>query len=939
MIFFVFCTLNENMIKQLSLLFLLFLALSNLQAQRISGIIRDASSNEYIIGASVLLKGTLDAASTDIDGKFEIVTETKPPYILIISYIGFEPQEIKVRDDLAKMDIKLKSKEINLKDINVTESRISEKQKQAPLTVESLDIIAIKECPQNSFYEALGTLKGVDLTTASLGFTIVNTRGFNSTSPIRTLQLIDGVDNQSPGLNFSLGNFLGSSELDVLKVDLIAGASSAYYGPNAFNGVISMTTRSPFVRPGLEVSFKVGERNLYETAVRWAQVYKNKEGIQKFGYKLNLFYMQANDWEADNLSASGNSKDDENNPGGYDAVNRYGDEDITGANNATSLSQQAQYPGLNRWYRTGYLEKDIVDYSSNNLKASVAFHYNLTDSIEAILASNFGTGTTVYQGDNRYSLKNILFFQNRIEIRKADKFFLRAYATNEDAGKSYDAVFTAILMQNETKGDEQWSKDYRNYWIFNNIFNRAHSLPGFPPYQFPYDTAQANAIMALYSDTVNAWHNGAEFYSNNGAQSAENKVFFIPGSERFDSLLKSVTSRKTFKEGGSGFYDKSALYHIQGEYKFTPSIMDIIVGGNLRMYRPNSQGTIFSDTSSVKISNNEYGIYTGFEKIISDEKLKLNFTLRIDKNDNFDYLLSPALSAVYVMKSNHIFRVSFSAAIRNPTLSDQYLYYNVGRAILLGNITGYDSLASIPSLPLYLNSPTLDKSLVQYFNVNPVRPEKVKTIEAGYRATLFNNLFMDVNYYFSFYTDFIGYKIGAKLVFQDPPFSNRLKSFTVYRIASNASDVVVTQGGSIGFNYYFGKYYALMANYSYNFLDRQGSNDPLIPAFNTPVNKFNVGINARDIDTYIFKVRLKNIGFNLNYKWIEGFRYEGSPQFTGEVDTYDIVDVQVNYKMKSIKSTFKLGASNLLNNKVYQVYGGPLVGRLAYFSILVNISE
>ena len=114
------------------------------------------------------------------------------------------------------------------------------------------------------------------MTTASLGFVVINTRGFNSTSPVRSLQLIDGVDNQSPGLNFSLGNFLGASELDVQKVDLIVGASSAFYGPNAFNGVISMTTKSPFVHQGLSASMKAGERALFETAVRYAQAYKTK---------------------------------------------------------------------------------------------------------------------------------------------------------------------------------------------------------------------------------------------------------------------------------------------------------------------------------------------------------------------------------------------------------------------------------------------------------------------------------------------------------------------------------------------------------------------------------------------------------------------------------------------------------------------------------------
>jgi outer membrane cobalamin receptor len=264
-----------------------------------------------------------------------------------------------------------------------------------------MDILAIKECPQTSFYEALGTMKGVDLTSASLGFTIINTRGFNSTSPVRSLQLIDGVDNQSPGLNFSLGNFLGCADLDVLKVDIISGASSAYYGPNAFNGVISMTTRSPFVKPGLEVSAKVGERSLAEASVRWAQVLKNKAGEERFGYKVNLFYMRANDWEADNTDVTQQSHSGKDNPGGYDAVNRYGDEYY---GNADFSSVSRLYPGLGIWYRTGYMEKEIVDYNTENLKASAALHYRIrpaTDGkreIEAIVASGFGAGTTCLPG-------------------------------------------------------------------------------------------------------------------------------------------------------------------------------------------------------------------------------------------------------------------------------------------------------------------------------------------------------------------------------------------------------------------------------------------------------------------------------------------------------------------------------------------------------------
>ena len=127
------------------------------------------------------------------------------------------------------MVVGLKPVSTQLSAAQVVGAKISEKQKQAPLTIEALDLVSMKEAPAPNFYEALGAMKGVDLTSASIGFKIINTRGFNSTSPVRSLQVIDGIDNQAPGLNFSLGNFLGASELDVQQVDIISGAVGALY--------------------------------------------------------------------------------------------------------------------------------------------------------------------------------------------------------------------------------------------------------------------------------------------------------------------------------------------------------------------------------------------------------------------------------------------------------------------------------------------------------------------------------------------------------------------------------------------------------------------------------------------------------------------------------------------------------------------------------------
>ena len=169
--------------------------------------------------------------------------------MLRVSYIGYENQLIDFSSAGQKLNVQMELSAVMLEAFEISDFRVSEKQRQDPLTVETMDILAIKETPADNFYDGLAMLKGVDLTSASLGFKVINTRGFNSTSPVRSLQLIDGVDNQSPGLNFSLGNFLGSSDLDVMKVDIVAGASSAFYGPGAFNGVIDMTTKNPFRFP------------------------------------------------------------------------------------------------------------------------------------------------------------------------------------------------------------------------------------------------------------------------------------------------------------------------------------------------------------------------------------------------------------------------------------------------------------------------------------------------------------------------------------------------------------------------------------------------------------------------------------------------------------------------------------------------------------------
>lgn len=940
----------------------------HIQAQTVlKGKISDATNGDPLIGASVLVKGTSEGNTTDYDGFFEVKTSVDYPITLVASYLGYIEKEILVEGS-GNISITLEENSVTVDVVEVKASRISEETKKSPLTIESLDITAVKETSSSNFYEGLGQLKGVDLTTASLGFQVINTRGFNSTNPVRSLQTIDGVDNQAPGLNFSLGNFLGSSELDILKVDLIQGASSAFYGPNAFNGVISMETKDPFLHQGLAASVKVAERDLLETAMRWAQAFKNKNDEEWFAYKINLSYLTANDWEADNYDPVYTDNTDgigiagyssAQNPGRFDAVNTYGDE-YNPLFDQTSASPFSRLAGLGQFHRKGYNEIDLVDYDTKNLKSNIQLNFRLDpskniDSPTLTLASSYSNGTTVYQGDNRFSLKNIQFYQNRIELSKRDKYFIRGYMTASDAGDTYDPYFTALQLQQSAIPDLEWRSRYINSWTNSDRLGTMQGN-GYPV----FITEDENGDLIINEDgtigifdrdaalswlqdpdnisTLSGYHSEAEAEAN--AQSEEFQGFYTPGTPEFQAEFDRITSAPSGSPGGgTRLIDASKLYHVNGEYKFEPTFVDYIkVGASYRLYAPESEGTVFIDsTEAVDISVSEVGLYGGFQKSLVSNKVKVSGTLRVDKNQNFRTLFSPAASVVWTPSEKNFLRLSFSSAIRNPTLTDQYLDFNVGRATLRGHIDDITNVITLESFDEFRRDPGLDRSLLDSFDIPGIQPEEVQTLEVGYRTTLFDKVYLDAGYYFSSYTNFIGFNLGAEVLFDETPGSGNVPTnVDIYRYSANSSSTVRTQGLSVGLNYYWNDF-KIAGNYSYNDLVVTNDDDPIIPAFNTPKHKYNIGFSGRKLK--LTENTSNTFGYNVNYKWIQGFLFEGSPQFTGFIPSYGLVDAQINYNLDKQNLTIKVGASNILNNLVFQAYGGPRIGRMGYVKLTYDFKS
>ena len=193
----------------------------------ITGTVKDAKSGETLPGANIKISRKAVGTTTDFDGKFVLNVSDTPPFTIEVSVLGFKTNKIQITENNQKVAVGLVENQTSLDEIVLSASRTPERIMESPVSIERMDSRAIKNTSAPSFYDGLENLKGVDVNTNSLTFKSVNTRGFATFANERFMQLVDGMDNSAPGLNFAVGNLLGLSELDVESVEILPGASSA----------------------------------------------------------------------------------------------------------------------------------------------------------------------------------------------------------------------------------------------------------------------------------------------------------------------------------------------------------------------------------------------------------------------------------------------------------------------------------------------------------------------------------------------------------------------------------------------------------------------------------------------------------------------------------------------------------------------------------------
>src|SRR5690349_15062308 len=272
----------------------------------ISGTVRNSSTKDVVPAVSVIVKETNQGTYTNSNGDFSI-SVAKLPVTLVFSSVGYENYEVNVTSADSKIEVDFKPGTTLGQEVVVAATRAPTRILESPVTVERMGPATLRSLAAPNYYDAITNLKGVDMHTASLTFKTVTTRGFVSSGNLRLNQLIDGMDNQAPGLNFSVGNVIGPTELDVENVELLSGASSALYGSGGMNGTLLITSKNPFKYQGLSYNIKQGimhvdgkqtsnskPRPYYDWAIRYAKAFNNK-----FAFKISASLITATDWQAD----------------------------------------------------------------------------------------------------------------------------------------------------------------------------------------------------------------------------------------------------------------------------------------------------------------------------------------------------------------------------------------------------------------------------------------------------------------------------------------------------------------------------------------------------------------------------------------------------------------------------------------------------------------
>lgn len=820
-----------------------------------------------------------------------------------------------------------------LQEVVITASRVSESILVSPVSVQKVSHAMIGLSPSLSFFDGLENAQGIHMITPSLGFKVLNARGFSNTTNVRFAQLVDGLDVQSPHIGGAIGNSLGPTDLDIDNVEILPGTASALYGMNTVNGLANFFTKNPFTSEGFSMQQKAGVNHIadrhshaepyLETTFRFAKIIS-----PKWAFKVNGALTKGYDWVAsDRTELNGNANRSTglfgaDNPAS-DPVNSYGNE---------SSNRRTITLGGNSYVvaRTGYEERDVVDYGLQNVKADAGLYYEIRPDATLIYSYHFSELDNVYQRANRFRLQDYRLQQHAIQYQ-SKSIQAKLYMNSENTGKSYNLRSMAENLDRSYKPDAAWYAD------FASGFNRSVSE----------GATVANALKQ--------------------GRAAADDGRYQPGTPAFKQQLGKLQDINNW-DLGAALRVKATLVHGELQVNLTESYLqslktkydiDLLAGADHRTYIIVPDGNYFVNPQPGKEDKNIHygktGAFVSLNKGLFHNKLKLSAVLRADKNDYFKTTFNPRFAAVYSPVYNQNIRASFQSGYRFPSIFEAYSNVNSGgvkrvgglpvmssgifeQAWLATSITAFHTAVLADMNQGRLSQAEAIEKNKELLRKNPysyLKPEHAQTWEAGYKGLfLDNSLYANADVYLSRFSNFIAQAnmnvpntTDASLI---PSYLYTRTTQSPYRMYTNSKSVIYNFGFSAGLNYQWKKKLVVSANTTFAKLRNTENQDGLEDGFNTPEWIYNISISKKDL--------VRNLDATVAYRWQTDY-YSQTFLVNGRVPAYSSLDAQVSYHVPALKSLIKAGANNLLNRYYTSFLGGPSIGGMYYVSVAYGINR
>ena len=493
---------------------------------KVSGTIVD-ENNEPLIGVTLMVKGASAGTVTNLDGNYTI--QAPENGTLVVSYIGYENQEIKV-NRRNRINVRMNPSAVALDEVVVT-GYGSIRKSDITGSVASVSAESISKVAATSVTDALmGKMPGVQITTADGALDAeVNIRvrgGGSITQDNSPLYIVDG---------FPVDNINNIPPTDIATVDVLKEASmTAIYGARGANGVVVITTKSPKAgKTSIQFNSYLQTRTLakklplmdnYEFVMaeyEYQLVRNGESGVRNFNRNFGFYddldlykYIEPNDWQEDifggtplsqyyNLSIDGGSEKTKFNI----SFTRNKDEgQMIGSglsrNNIRMRLNHELFKGLKLETNINYMNRTVDGAGTNGTNVKNALCFRPTNGLSNDFAYDYEdenldeAGNSLEQGytpsqdteqnyrkklENKLSLQAALVWDVVNHLQFRSEFGINNDYTEDRrfwGPKSSTARGAGMNNQPSAERVKSHSEGYRlaNTLTYRNFFKRAHSV-------------------------------------------------------------------------------------------------------------------------------------------------------------------------------------------------------------------------------------------------------------------------------------------------------------------------------------------------------------------------------------------------------------------------------------------------------------------------------